>query len=373
VFDSPLEFTEECQDQAGYVGRIPVRNLWLLLLYASNLYRDLLDANVAIEENPDKIPDLVAKILCDQVELRLKRNLSFGYIRQNQVLRRVRGRIDLLYTQSHGLLQRGQIACHFDELTIDTVRNRFVRSALEKVSKIVDNKELAHRCRALANTLRSMGVVGESPQRFEASIDRFGRHDMVDKRMVAAAHLAFLLALPTESSGKFRLPTPEREFQWLTKLFEKGIAGFYDVTLCDKGWKVEAGKKMYWQTNQKSPGIGDILPTMTTDIILENEEQGRRIVIDTKFNSILTKGWYRSESLRNIYIYQMYSYLRSQEVEGDSCIHHSSGILLHPSIERDVDEAVEIQGHVFRFATVNLGAESSKIRTQLLKYVEPFF
>ena len=68
-------------EDIGYVGRIPVRNLWLLMLYASNLFRQTDRVKrTAVEENPDDIPDLVAEILTRSVERRLKRNLSFGYL-----------------------------------------------------------------------------------------------------------------------------------------------------------------------------------------------------------------------------------------------------------------------------------------------------
>ena len=51
------------------------------------------------------------------------------------MLNRVRGRIDLLNTEKHQLLERGKVACQFDELTINTARNRFVRAALEAINK----------------------------------------------------------------------------------------------------------------------------------------------------------------------------------------------------------------------------------------------
>jgi 5-methylcytosine-specific restriction enzyme subunit McrC len=187
--------------EVGRIGRIPIRNLWLFMLYASDLFREIARAKVSVEDNPDDIPDLVAEILSRQVELRLKRNLSFGYQSRAAVLGRVRGRINLLYTERHQLLDRGKIACRFDELTVDTVRNRFVRAALEEISKIVRRKALVHRCRSLAASLRRLGVTGERPGRTEVSIDRFGRHDMADRQMVSAAHLAFDLALPTEAVG----------------------------------------------------------------------------------------------------------------------------------------------------------------------------
>ncbi len=355
----------------GRIGRIPVRNLWLLMLYASNLFRDLEKAKVAVEDNPDDIPDLVAEILCRQVERRIQRNLSYGYQSREAVLGRVRGRIDLLNTERHRLLDRGKVACRFDELTVDTARNRFVRTALEEISKIVCRDALAHRCRSLAASLRCMGVTGERPGRGEVSIDRFGRHDADDQPMVSAAHLAFNLALPTEAAGAKQLSLPDREITWIRKLYEKGIAGFYDVVLAGKGWRVDAGKTIGWLIESKTPGIDKILPSMRTDIILDHSGEGRRIVIDTKFNSVVTRGWYREETLRSGYVYQIYAYLRSQEGNDDPLAAHASGLLLHPSVGDMVDEAVVIQNHEIRFATVDLSAKAKEIRQQLLHVIEP--
>jgi len=360
----------DAQEGVGRIGRIPVRNLWLLMLYASDLFRDLEKAKVAIEDNPDDIPDLVAEILCRRVERRIQRNLSYGFQSREAVLGRVRGRIDLLNTESHRLLDRGKIACRFDELTVDTARNRFVRAALEEISKIVCRDVLAHRCRSLAVSLRRMGVVGERPERGEASINSFGRSDIADRPMVVAAHLAFNLALPMEVAGAKHLSLPDREITWIRKLYEKGIAGFYGVVLSGKGWRVDAGKTIGWLTEGKSPGIDRILPSMRTDIILDHSGAGRRIVIDTKFNSVVTHGWYREETLRSGYVYQIYAYLRSQEGNGEPLAEKASGLLLHPSVGDMVNEAVVIQKHEIRFATVDLGATAREIREQLLKVLE---
>ncbi len=364
------DFKSETHDWIGRVGRIPVRNLWLLMLYASDLFRDLENAKVAVEDNPDDIPDLVAEMLCRQVERRIQRNLSYGFQSREAVLGRVRGRIDLLKSERHRLLDRGKVACRFDEWTIDTARNRFVRAALEEISKIVGRDSLAHRCRALVTSLRRMGVVGERPYRGEVSIDRFGRHDVEDRPMVSAAHLAFNLALPTEAAGTKNLSMPDREITWIRKLYEKGIAGFYDVVLPSKGWRVNAGKSINWLIESKSTGIDKILPSMRTDITLEHADEGRRIVIDTKFNSVVTRGWYREETLRSGYIYQIYAYLRSQEGNGDPLAASAEGLLLHPSVGNMMNESVVIQGHEIRFATVDLAATAKEIRSQLLTALE---
>ena len=354
----------------GFIGRIPVRNLWLLMLYASDLFRTCGIGKVGLEDSPDDLPALIAEILAHAVEVRQRRRLSLGHRSRNAALNRVRGRIDVLTTERHQLLDRGLIACRFDELTIDTPRNRFVRAALETISRIVRRKDLSHRCRSLANGMKAMGVSGEAPTRAQMSTDHFDRNDADDRFMVAAAKLALDLALPTEASGANVLSLPDREATWVRRLFERAVGGFYDVVLSPQGWRVQCGGTLGWQIEQKTAGIDKILPTMRTDVVLNHPPTERRIVIDTKFTSIVTSGWYREETLRSDYMYQIYAYLHSQVGRGDALADCASGLLLHPAIGQTVDETVAIQGHDIRFATVDLTASPAEIRSQLLLLCE---
>jgi len=82
-----------------FVGRIPVRNLWLLMLYASDLARHKAGFDARLDEDIDNLPDLIAKLLSDEVERRLRRNLTRGYRGRSAAFTRVRGRIDILTTK----------------------------------------------------------------------------------------------------------------------------------------------------------------------------------------------------------------------------------------------------------------------------------
>ena len=42
------------------IGKIPIRNLWLLIFYASELHHHNEIARKDIEENPDDLADIVA-------------------------------------------------------------------------------------------------------------------------------------------------------------------------------------------------------------------------------------------------------------------------------------------------------------------------
>jgi 5-methylcytosine-specific restriction enzyme subunit McrC len=349
---------------------IPVRNIWWLMLYAADLGKEAAPSLLAAEDLPEDIPDLVAEILARAVEQRQRRQLSTAFRQREAVLSRVRGRIDHLSTARRQLLAQGRIACRFEELTVDSPRNRYVRTALETVARLVHKPALAHRCRGLAHGLRRQGVVGEAPSRRQISSERFSLHDQADQSMLAAARLAMDLALPAEEAGPHAVLDPQRCLHWLRRLYEKAIGGFYRFHLHEAEWVVSTGKPLSWPLRDPTQGIAQVFPSMRTDIVIDRRDRPQRLVIDTKFTSVYGRGWYREQSLRAGYVYQLYAYLRSQEGQNNPAApwaDSAAGLLLHPAINTEVDESVNIQGHRLRFATVDLTASHADLRTRLLQ------
>jgi 5-methylcytosine-specific restriction enzyme subunit McrC len=318
------------------IGRIPIRNIWLLMLYASDLVRFEEARKVLAEDADGDVPDLVARLLTDTVEFRLRRNLTRGFMHTDGVLTRVRGRIDLLATDSRRLLLKGQVRCRFEELTTDTPRNRLVRSALEHLAPVVKRQVLAQKCRSLAWHLARAGVSGTIPGRAEIAKDQIGRNDSADRLLVALANLAFQLVIPTEIAGDRTLVAPGTEEKWMRRLFEKAVLGFARFELEPKGWRVRGGTPLSWPVTLASKGLSEILPGMVTDIILDGPS-GERVVIDTKFTAILVTSRYREDTLKSGYLYQMYTYLRSQE-DSDPGWESAYGLLLHPTIGKTFHE-----------------------------------
>ncbi len=364
-------------DKSLVNDKIPLENVWLLFLYAFDLaqFRDRFEAE--IEESPD-FKSLVARLLCYAVEKRLRRNLSFGHRRRHDVLRRVRGRIDILESFSRDLFRRGEVACRFDELTLDISRNRLVLLALKRLSNWLnkdtaanrlskDTAVLAQQCRTLANALERAGVSSVMPSRTEITADQMALHEGDDRLMVSLAKVVFDHVLPTEQEGTHTMLKTQREdinFPWL---YEKAIGNFFKVELNrEDGWSTETGKYIYWDKTSSSPGITSYLPIMKTDIILENNREGRRIIIDTKFTNALIPSQHDGERFKTGHIYQLYAYLRSQEHPDKPMSLSSEGILLYPSIGVDqIDETALIQGHRIRFVTINLLLPSAEIVKKL--------
>jgi len=84
-------------------------------------------------------------------------------------------------------------------------------------------------------------------------------------------------------------------------LFERAVGNALRIELGSSGWTVRPGRRLAWPVTAQSAGLSTILPGMQTDIELNHAPSSRRIVIDTKFTSIVTSSTYRDQILKNGY------------------------------------------------------------------------
>lgn len=350
--------------------RIPIRNLWLLQFFASDLFRTNGYGHVAAEEAPADLPHLIGKILADEVARRLHRGLSVGFRAVTRNQRRVKGRVNQLTTERHQLLSKGQVNCTYDEIVTDIPSNRLIREALERAAVLVPDEP---RFRSLALQMRAAGVRGPCPRLADVSHMRQQRLLQQDRTMLAAAELLLTFMIPTTDDGGRPLPLPADEDTYLRRLFELAAYGIYRHHLVPDGWKVKHGPGQRWDYSDLSPGMGAVLPSMYLDIVLEHANPDgfgrRRIVIDTKFTSVTKAHHYKASTIQSGYLYQIYAYLMSQAAsEGDR---PSEGLMLHPVVDGHFDEEVVIQGRRIRFATVDLTASGRRIAEDFRAAVSP--
>lgn len=348
--------------------QIPLRNVWLLFLYAADLAR--FNSALSVEaESASDLPELVARLLAQVVQQRLRRNLSRGYRPKHAVISRVRGRIDMLATSSGQLLDRGQVACRFEEHTMDTPRNRLVRAALDSVALRVNKPDVVHECKVMSQLLGRMGVAALKPSRADMAKDQVGRNEAADVLMVSLAKMVFEVMIPSELEGQSRTLGVDVDVHLLRRLFEKAVANALRLQLQPLGWQVQHGRKLSWPVVFASDGIQAHLPGMQTDIELVNVAEKRKLVIDTKFTNIFTASQYKDEVLRSGYLYQLYTYLRTQEETTKDQGWRSEGMLLHPQYGPGLDAFVDMQGHRLRFKTIDLQGTAEEFEAQLLGLV----
>ena len=345
---------------------IPVRNLWLLMLYASKLYATNESIRGAgAEDRPDELPDLVAEILARAVERRLKRNLSQEYVRRHEPLTRVRGRIDILETETRQLLAQGRVSCRYTELAVDNPRNRLILAGLITAGSMANSPELAHRCRQLAGVMRQLGVRATRISSPAAQGIQLGRNDLADEDAVNAARLLLAMDIPNEETGTKHRLAAGRDPSQLRKIYEAAVSGLLRVAL-PTPWRVRAAKKHYWPVGDHSARALELLPVMETDTILETSD--RRIIIETKFADALTPNQFGTLKLSPKYVFQLYGYVESQQGR-DFLSGTAEGVLLYPVVGEHIDEFAVIGSHRYRFLTVDLSGSARAIREQILAVV----
>lgn len=345
---------------------IPLRNIWVLFLYAADLLR-FKEATTAQVEVARDLPELLARLLVQVVQQRLRRNLSRGYQSKHAVLSRVRGRIDVLATAAGQLLERGCVACQFEDHTMDTPRNRLVRAALDHLAMSVTVPGVVHDCRALSQRLGKLGVLSQMPARAALSADQIGRNETADLLMVSLARMVFDVVIPSEQTGSTHAVSADVGVHLVRRLFEKAVANALRLQLKPLGWQVQTGRKLSWPVTGQSEGILEHLPGMQTDIELVHPVQRRKVVVDTKFTHVFTESQFKNEVLRSGYMYQIYAYLRTQEAALQAQgIDRSEGMLLHPQCGHEMNQYIDMQGHRIRFRTIDLMSSAEDFERQLL-------
>ena len=351
---------------------IPVRSLWLLLIYSSDMLHQLRsqerDSLLAGDHDADLI-GAIAEVLVSEVESRIRKQLTYHYRRTSADLTRVRGRINHLRTQTNHLLDQGRIACAYEELSVNSPRNRFIAATLLEASHLVGSaapnpaksRELSRRCADTAFAMQRLGVNPEPPSRAELSRDRLGHHDSHDRRMLDAAHLVHDMALPFHERGPRNVPRLVRDEKKYRKLFEQAVRGYLSFTLEPCGWTV-GSPHLKWPY-EAGAGGDDLLPIMKTDIVVTDATQQRRIVIETKFKDAMVEHHGKTTVNRD-FIFQLYAYLRSQSGTGEAIYDNAEGVLLFVAANgrQPIDRAVTIQGHRIRFLSVDLSGTPQAIR-----------
>ena len=343
---------------------VSVRSIWMLQVYASEAYvnGDIVDS--AIDALDDELPILVVSMLCDAVEKRLHHELTVGFTVAQAELTRVRGRINLLETHRHRLLDKGRIACQFNELSYDNDVNRYLRHALEHSVRLLravpsaQATSLAFRCRRLIQRLHDIGI----PTAYSVNRPQ-GRLHSRDARPVNIAHLLLDLAIPSSGDGTRAFTRRQFSQHELRTLFEKALKGIYDHHLTPKGWTVTGGETLYWDTEPHP-----LLPMMKTDIILRSPT-GHITVIDAKFTSMYTRK-HRSGtlSLKSSHLYQLYAYLRTQEHRGPEWA-HARGVLAyatHKGLTQETEQHFSFDGHSISTAAMGVELTTKEIRQRAL-------
>ncbi len=354
---------QKLENEAGYVADIPIANIWHMLLYAWNEVPLRHRVDVDVDRSPS-LDALLASCLAGLIQQRLRIGLGRSYVNDDGVLRGIRGRIDFAESVKKMTFETGQAYCRFQTYTANAPKNQIVRSVLMNLAQTgnfgpdrAPAEKLRQQLRRIVRDLDGVDVIEAT----SALIRRqhLGRNDSDYRLMLAICDLVLQRQMPTEQFGARAFHGLDRDQLTLHRIYERFVANFYRSRLGN--WEVGVQKRLQWRAVKSS----EFMPEMVLDLFLENRDDKRAFVIDTKFTAkSLISG--RSEKLvfDSSHLYQMYAYLRTQE---DLSPHHRNacGIILYPAARWHPSERMEIQGHVIRIETVNLAQPWGEIEKRL--------
>lgn len=348
------------------MNAIPVQNIWFLLVYAWNLAAWGGRFRGSTEQMPTLL-GLLASILADACEQLNRHQLGRQFIFEEQSVRGIRGQINIGRSMKSLSLGRGSTYCRYPALSVDTLRNQIIKGTLARLavdSRLdsgCDSKPISELRQRLVLARRLMeNVSARAVRANDFSLLQLGRNDQDYKLPLAICELVARLKMPTTTEGDRYLNALLDDEIRFSSLFEHFVRNFLRMKL--KGHRVESERLSWFETRGSR-----LMPSMQTDTtVYFTSPSPRRLVIDTKYyrDALASRATYE-DRFRAPHLYQMYAYLRTQTHRGDM-FQSAEGLLLYPLVNRQLDEEIDVQGHLFRVATIDLCKPWQEIEQRLL-------
>lgn len=343
-------------------ARIPIRNLYFLLCYSWDQLEqgELVDVSKCPSDN---LADLFALVLCSGINHLARRGLEQGYQSLSDELASPRSRIDTLQSARRFLLAHGRAACTYDELTVDTLNNRILKSTLGTLSQCSElSPILRDRVMWTLRSLQKVEAINATAHDFR-KVQLHGNTRFY-RFLLNVCALVFESALPEQRGSGVRFRDFVRDERAMARVFEQFLFNFLARELGGAA-KVKRDRISWQATSDTDPGLS-LLPSMNTDISVYSGR--RRLVIDAKYYRSSLSSYRDASKLHSSNLYQLMSYLTNSPGTG---VELSEGMLIYPRVDRTLRERYRILGHSVTVATVDLSAELGAIRSEILDLVAP--
>ncbi len=354
---------------------IPIHNVYYLLCYAweSAQFRDLARTGEAGELA--SVQDLLGKVLARGTNRLVRRGIDRGYVERREDLAGIRGKLAVGETAKRAVRARGRAACDFEELSMDILANRIVRSSLGSLRRLGERKQGAGRDQVgLDPTVRKevvsayhrLGGVSVVPlERRTFGMVQLDRNRGLYRFLLSVCRRIYECQLVDESKDDRQVFHDfRRDEATMWRLFEKFVTGFYRQKQ-HKFSVNEGGRSIQWSDSLgATENDRKLIPGMEADIVLESPE--RRIIMDTKYYGEALGGRHGSSKLKSGNLYQLLTYLRNRQATKPDGAKHE-GILLYPQVDKPLAAELRLEGFRIQARTIDLAQPWQDIRDDLLE------
>lgn len=335
---------------------IPVQNIYYMLCYAWN--RSIKRDNIDISQiKGNNLYDLLAHVLCKSLSAIIKKGIYKEYTLVHEETYSLKGKIDFDSSLKRNSFRNGRAFCEFDEFSDDIIHNQIIKATLYNLLKStsVDSK-IKEEIMKIYHYFGHITSIKLSKTDFDnAKIHRNNRHY---KLSLEICRLIYKDMIVDESKGEISFNFKEQEK--ISYIFEDFVRNFYKIHLTANYVGREPIK---WNL------IGDekdLLPKMETDITIKRNNEV--IIMDTKYYKNTLARNMGKDKYHSTNMYQMFSYLKNAEVKGEE-YRTSTGILLYPQVDLELNNSYKMEGHYLKICTVNLHDDWENIHNRLLEII----
>lgn len=337
---------------------ILIKNIYYMLTYAFHVLKQ--DNYEEIEtEAFENIYDMFAAILGRGVARLLKQGLYREYVAYEDYLVTKRGKIDLQKTIKSQMSQTPRLYCEFDELTVNNLLNRILKTTMGLLLRHPDVK--TGRKALLKKNLLYFGEVD-----FINYMDiswpsiLFQRNNQSYRMLINICSLVIKGMLLSTEKGSIKWATFIDE-QRMCRLYEKFILEYYKYHHRELS---PQAARIPWNLDD---GSDDLLPVMQTDITLRTPS--KVLIIDAKYYSSMMQSHFGVHTVHSDNLYQIFTYVKNLDRENTGRV---SGMLLYARTEEknQPDHSYLMGGNRIMVKSLDLNLPFTEIARQLDTIVE---
>ncbi|MDE0672742.1 MAG: hypothetical protein OXH72_13470 [Caldilineaceae bacterium] len=347
---------------------IPILNVYYLLCYAWGRVQERDTSRLATLSSLSTVQDLLGKVLAGGVNHLFRRGIDRGYVERREDLAGIRGKLAVSETAKRALRARGRTACDFEELSVDVLPNRILRTTLHGLLSRRIELDNAVRSEVRFAYRRLDGVSRTRLKRNTFSQVQLGGNRRLYQFLLSVCRLLYESTIVDESTGRTAFRDFRRDKATMWALFEEFVTGFYERE--QRIYSVNPGsRRIYWaDADAETDADWSRIPVMEADVILESP--GRRIVLDTKYYwDALARGrGAGTGKLHSGNLYQLLAYVRNRQgTSPEGPVHE--GILLYPEVREPLRANISLEGFRIQARTVNLDRDWHHIHREMLETI----
>ncbi len=307
-------------------------------------------------EDFDNIYDLFAEILYKGLSYLIKQGLHKEYVVKEETLPTLKGKLNLSKTIHEKIAQRSRLVCEYDDLTVNNLFNKIVKTTVVLLVKHKDvNTKRKQSLRYLLVYFDDVDIVPLNTINWTCL-----KHDRNTRTYQMLHSLCYFLfknmLLSTEKGEKLMAQFTDEH---MNLLFQRFVLEYYRKHHPE--YKANA-KQIKWNFEDCA---SKLLPIMQSDITLSIN--GRTLILDTKYyrNNLLEH--YGKSIINSPNFYQLHTYVMNEDVGHTGNV---DGMLLYAQTTADIqpnENFTTREGNILMVRTLDLNQDFESIKEQLDK------